>query len=92
VAFAATTYTGHYNVASVCEWVVAFIFTLFIFSFYVDLWPAVYTRPKNARHWNKAAGGMGQNPRQMEEASDETLQRPVPPEPPMSRVPNQNFF
>ncbi|KAJ9142614.1 FK506 suppressor Sfk1 [Pleurostoma richardsiae] len=44
VAFVSCTWTDHYNAGAIFEWVIAFIFSLYVFSFYVDLYPAVYTR------------------------------------------------
>lgn len=40
VAFVVCTFTGHTNAGAVLEWTVAFIFSFYIFSFCVDLWPA----------------------------------------------------
>lgn len=33
-----------YNAAAVLEWAVAFIFTFYVFSFLIDLLPAVHTK------------------------------------------------
>lgn len=42
------TFTGHYDPAAVFEWIIAFIFSAYLFSFYVDLYPAVKTKdPRN---------------------------------------------
>ena len=30
--------------------VIAFIFSFYVFSFTIDLWPAVYTKPRGARY------------------------------------------
>lgn len=46
VAFVSCSWTGNYNPAAVFEWIVAFIFTLYVLSFALDLLPAVQT----ARH------------------------------------------
>lgn len=46
IAFVSCTFTGNYNAGAVLEWVIAFIFSAYVFSFYVDLYPAV--RTKNA--------------------------------------------
>lgn len=50
IAFVACTFTKHYNPGAVIEWVIAFIFSAYIFSFYVDLWPAVYTKGQGYRY------------------------------------------
>ncbi|KJZ75550.1 hypothetical protein HIM_05013 [Hirsutella minnesotensis 3608] len=49
IVFAATTYTRNRNVAAVFEWIVAFIFTFYILSFVVDLYPAIRTREPGHR-------------------------------------------
>ncbi|KAG6018334.1 hypothetical protein E4U43_003784 [Claviceps pusilla] len=49
IIFASTSYTHNTNVAAVFEWIVAFIFTLYVFSFIIDLRPAVHTRRPSAR-------------------------------------------
>ncbi|KXX75158.1 Protein sfk1 [Madurella mycetomatis] len=40
IAFIACTFTRRYNPGAVLEWVIAFIFSAYVFSFYVDLYPA----------------------------------------------------
>lgn len=65
IAFVATNFTSHDNVAAVLEWVVAFLFTFFILSFVIDLYPAVATKPHMARYGKR-------NPHEMEEASGAT--------------------
>ncbi|KAK3326317.1 Frag1/DRAM/Sfk1 family-domain-containing protein [Apodospora peruviana] len=48
IAFVACTFTGRYNPGAVLEWVIAFIFSFYVFSFYIDLYPAVNTKdPRN---------------------------------------------
>jgi len=44
IAFAVCTFKGNTNAGAVLEWAIAFIFSFYVFSFYVDLYPAVYTR------------------------------------------------
>lgn len=46
IAFVSCTFTQHYNAGAVLEWIIGFIFSAYVFSFYVDLYPAV--RTKNA--------------------------------------------
>ncbi|OAQ96319.1 hypothetical protein LLEC1_00124 [Akanthomyces lecanii] len=65
IAFVATNFTSHDNVAAVLEWVVAFLFSFFILSFVIDLYPAVATKPHMARYGKRS-------PHEMEEASDAT--------------------
>ncbi len=44
IAFAVCTATQHYNAGAILEWVIAFIFSAYVFSFYVDLYPAAATK------------------------------------------------
>lgn len=46
IAFAACSFTKHYDPAAVLEWTIAFIFSAYVFSFYVDLYPAAATKPR----------------------------------------------
>ncbi|EGO61266.1 hypothetical protein NEUTE1DRAFT_77147 [Neurospora tetrasperma FGSC 2508] len=53
VAFASCSYTQHYNPAAVLEWTIAFIFSFYIFSFWIDLYPAVRTKGTGGYRGNK---------------------------------------
>ncbi|KAI1106139.1 Frag1/DRAM/Sfk1 family-domain-containing protein [Jackrogersella minutella] len=44
IGFIATNFKKHYNAAAILEWIIAFVFSFYIFSFCVDLYPAVATR------------------------------------------------
>ncbi|CRK32375.1 hypothetical protein BN1708_005764 [Verticillium longisporum] len=55
IAFAVTMRSGNPDVAAVLEWVVAFVFSFYVFSFAIDLWPAVRTK-HHARRFQKPAG------------------------------------
>ncbi|RDL41320.1 uncharacterized protein BP5553_01299 [Venustampulla echinocandica] len=44
VAFGVCNRKKEYNAAAVLEWTIAFIFTFYIFTFFIDLAPAVYTK------------------------------------------------
>lgn len=44
IVFVSTSFTHHRNVAACFEWAVAFIYTFYVFSFIVDLWPSVRTK------------------------------------------------
>ncbi|KAK4164908.1 putative frag1 dram sfk1 family protein [Cladorrhinum sp. PSN259] len=44
IAFVSCTFTKHYNAGAILEWTIAFIFSAYVFSFYVDLYPAVKTK------------------------------------------------
>ncbi|TVY18445.1 Protein sfk1 [Lachnellula arida] len=73
IAFASTNFKKSYNAAAVLEWAIAFIFTFYVFSFFIDLLPAV--RTKNS---SKRFGSSGEETQmQLEEhdgaASDRTL-------------------
>ncbi|PMD26047.1 Frag1/DRAM/Sfk1 family protein [Hyaloscypha hepaticicola] len=49
IAFAACNFRKLYNAAAVLEWAVAFIFTFYVFSFFIDLLPATRTKNSNAK-------------------------------------------
>jgi len=53
IGFVACTFTKNYNPGAVLEWIIAFIFSFYVFSFYIDLWPAVYTKDRGYRYRNK---------------------------------------
>ncbi|KAI4868339.1 Frag1/DRAM/Sfk1 family-domain-containing protein [Hypoxylon rubiginosum] len=44
IAFVATNFKKRYDEAAILEWVIAFVFSFYVFSFFVDLYPAVATR------------------------------------------------
>lgn len=54
VAFVSCTFTKNYNAGAILEWIIAFIFSAYVFSFYVDLYPAVKT--KGGYHTGSATG------------------------------------
>jgi Frag1/DRAM/Sfk1 family protein len=49
VAFAVTMLLRNSDPAAILEWVVAFVFSFYIFSFVIDLWPAIHTKPREMR-------------------------------------------
>ena len=63
----ACTFTANYNTGAALEWAIGFIFSLYVFSFYVDLYPAVYTKNGRRRYPTKS---MGPAVRDMEEGSE----------------------
>ncbi|KAK3398944.1 Frag1/DRAM/Sfk1 family-domain-containing protein [Sordaria brevicollis] len=75
IAFASCSFTKNYNPAAVLEWTIAFIFSFYVFSFWIDLYPAVRTKGSGGYRGNK---GMNEHAGQsMEEqgiaGSDRTL-------------------
>ncbi|KAI8633088.1 hypothetical protein F5Y19DRAFT_287597 [Xylariaceae sp. FL1651] len=44
IGFVVTNFRGDYDHAAILEWVIALIFTFYVVSFVIDLWPAVATR------------------------------------------------
>jgi hypothetical protein len=44
IAFGVLGHNGHYNAAAVCEWIVALIYTFYVWSFALDFIPAVKTK------------------------------------------------
>lgn len=63
IAFGITSTKDKYNAAAVLEWAISFIFTFYIFSFFIDLIPAVRR--------NKVTGKSQHNTQMAEEANDE---------------------
>ncbi|KAK4148147.1 Frag1/DRAM/Sfk1 family-domain-containing protein [Dichotomopilus funicola] len=58
IAFVACTFTSHFQPGAILEWVIAFIFSAYVFSFFVDLYPAAATKSPQARFTNgRAANG-----------------------------------
>jgi D-alanyl-lipoteichoic acid acyltransferase DltB (MBOAT superfamily) len=51
-AFAATTYTKAFDAGASVEWAIGFVFSLYIFSFSIDLYPAIHT--KNGIRYDKS--------------------------------------
>lgn len=48
IAFGTCSRTKNRNAAAVLEWVISVVFSFYIFSFAVDLWPAMYTKAEAA--------------------------------------------
>lgn len=68
IAFVSTNWSHSYNAAAVLEWTVAFIFTFYLASFIVDLWPARHTRDHDFDSYApKQRPSSDTTPRQMEE-------------------------
>jgi hypothetical protein len=63
IGFVATNFRKSYNAAAILEWIIAFIFSFYVFSFFIDLWPAV----KTERGIGFKSTGMNMSPRPMEE-------------------------
>ena len=40
IVFAVTTFNGRQNVGAIFEWIIAFVFTFYVLTFFVDLLPA----------------------------------------------------
>ncbi|OWP05680.1 hypothetical protein B2J93_1729 [Marssonina coronariae] len=60
IAFGVCNFRDRFNAAAVLEWAIAFIFTFYAFSFFIDLLPAVHTRHAEKRF------GMGENETEMQ--------------------------
>ncbi|CAK7198272.1 hypothetical protein SEUCBS139899_000932 [Sporothrix eucalyptigena] len=56
IIFVSLTFTNHTNGGAVVEWIIAFIFALYVYSFAIDLYPAVHTRHLKQRFGEKADG------------------------------------
>lgn len=71
IPFVVLTKLGIYNPAAVLEWVIALVFSFYVFSFYVDLYPAVYTKHGGnyqTKTWDSSAAM-----RKMEEGSERSV-------------------
>lgn len=91
VAFAACNFKKASNAAAVLEWAVAFIFSFYVFSFYVDLFPAVRTRHTGAGFKSRDPTVRRAADREMEEAgSDRYLNGPM--DGPVDRHRDQNGY
>ncbi|KAK6952263.1 hypothetical protein Daesc_006798 [Daldinia eschscholtzii] len=44
IAFGVINFRGNHNTSAILEWIIAFIFSFYVFSFYIDLYPAISTR------------------------------------------------
>lgn len=44
VAFGVTMTKKHYSISAILEWIISFIFSFYVFSFVIDLLPAMHTR------------------------------------------------
>jgi hypothetical protein len=71
IAFAACNFTKAKNAAAVIEWLIAFIFSFYVFSFYVDLYPAVRTRKTGAGFKSHDPAVRHAADREMEEAGSD---------------------
>lgn len=69
VPFVVMNRLENWNVAAVLEWVIAFVFSFYVFSFYVDLYPAVYT--KHGGNYRTKTWDRRPTMHKMEEGSDE---------------------
>jgi len=65
VAFASCNWKNYYNAAAVLEWAVSFIFTFYIFSFFIDLIPAVHSKHSNRKF------GRGMNETEMQQEAND---------------------
>lgn len=72
IIFVSLTFTNHTTGGAVVEWVIAFIFALYIFSFCIDLYPAVHTRHLKRRFREKTGlnGSSSENPNGSENPND----------------------
>ncbi|KAL2888315.1 tyrosine kinase protein [Ceratocystis lukuohia] len=78
IVFGILVKTHHRDAAAVVEWILAFIFSFYVFSYVMDLWPAVHTKKPEMRYHKPqrlAVGSSGGSPHTLEQAI-------VPPPPP----------
>jgi hypothetical protein len=50
IVFVVCSRTHNQNPAAVFEWIISFIFSFYVFSFVIDLYPAVRTKSPDARY------------------------------------------
>jgi hypothetical protein len=62
VAFGVLTFTDRKTIAAYFEWIISLIFTFYVLSFVIDLWPARRTKSHSMRFQKPVS------PRQMEES------------------------
>ncbi|PKS10746.1 hypothetical protein jhhlp_002503 [Lomentospora prolificans] len=60
IAFGVCSRVKKRNTAAVLEWVIALIFSAYVFSFVVDLWPAMHTKPARRGRLPRGAIGMAE--------------------------------
>ncbi|CZT02578.1 related to FK506 suppressor Sfk1 [Rhynchosporium graminicola] len=72
IAFGTCNVKDKFDIAAVLEWTIAFVFTFYVFSFYIDLLPAVKTRHESARFGT----GQGETEMQMEQNDHFAQQEP----------------
>ena len=75
IAFGTCNFKEKYNAAAVLEWAIAFIFTFYVFSFFVDLIPAVRTNPAKGPMGGQTEMEAEQTGRRDTPESDQTLGR-----------------
>lgn len=68
IPFVILTKYANRNPAAILEWVIALVFSFYVFSFYVDLYPAVYT--KKGGNYRTKTWERRQTTQKMEEGSD----------------------
>jgi len=69
IAFGVCSRTQHKDAAAILEWIISFIFTFYVFSFVIDLYPAVHTREPAARFTkreNQRDGSLSNDSRDVE--------------------------
>jgi len=53
IIFGVTAWNGHQDVAAVFEWIIALIFTFYVLSFLLDLWPSVRHKHHVPQGWRE---------------------------------------
>lgn len=86
IPFVVLTSLGIYNPAAVLEWVIALVFSFYVFSFYVDLYPAVYTKHGGNYRTKTWSRHSARTVRKMEEGSERSMQHTS------GSGPNANYF
>ncbi|KAL5598863.1 hypothetical protein BROUX41_003816 [Berkeleyomyces rouxiae] len=61
ITFGVLARQDEYDAAAVLEWIIAIIFTFYVFSYVMDLWPAVHTKKPEMRY-KRSAQGQSESP------------------------------
>jgi len=73
IAFGVCNFRDKWDEAAVLEWAIAFIFTFYVFSFFIDLIPAVHTKARHGEGRNNFGTGRNETELQMEEHDADSL-------------------
>lgn len=88
IVFATTAWNGHQDVAAVFEWIVALIFTFYVLSFLLDLWPSVRSKTRVPQGWREQEAAQVEKELERNGALPPLDQAPAP----ITSEPNQGTY